>query len=120
MNTPPVKPDQFNLDAAIGVGLNQLGEPLGAPALEWAIEQPEPGASAEFHGHAGVMTPDEVHAVLDRWAECLGLSERRDHGGMRENVGLLETRTAYLPVRLLVWGVINRAEFEDEPPVESR
>jgi hypothetical protein len=32
---------------------------------------------------------------------------------MRASPGALEPRGAYQPVRLLVWGVIDRAEFEN-------
>jgi hypothetical protein len=108
------QPIEFSLDAVIGVGLNQLGERVGARALQWEIELPGSGVAAEFRGHAATMTPDEVHSALDSWTECLSLSERRDHDGIRENTGLMETRNWFQPVRLVVWGVINRAELKNE------
>ncbi len=107
--------DRLTLDSAVGIGLNQLGDLLGAPPLAWTIEQPSPGTAAEFHGRANASDITGVHAMLDRWADCFGLSERQDHGGMRENAGVVTSAAACLPVRLVVWGVINQAEFDDDP-----
>jgi hypothetical protein len=105
-------PERLTVDSALGIGLNRIGALVYAPALVWSLQRPPAGAAAAFRGQVDAQCPeDQVGPILDRWAEFLGLIERDDHHGMRENVGTIDTANG-LPVRVTVWGVTQRDQFE--------
>jgi hypothetical protein len=93
---------------AMAAGMGYLGKAAGLPELRWLWLT----GTGYFEGYASADYSDaEVPAVLAKWAEYLGLTQKA-----RPMSGTLEYGGHVAGVNVSVWGVVDRDAFEVKAP----